>query len=140
MRLRVPARRACGAPMAAALALAIGVAGCGGSDDPAYCADRTALERSLADLGDVDVRADGVDALTEQLRRVERDAAALVGSARDEFAPEASALRSAIARLERSSQEAIADPSAQRVSDVAADASDVASAFSELSDAVSSRC
>lgn len=124
----------------AAIGLAIGVAGCGGSDKPAYCADRTALRQSLADLGDVDVRADGVDALTTQLRTVERDATALVGSARDEFAPEASALRSAIARVERSAQQAIADPSAQSVSAVAADASDLASAFGELSDAVAARC
>jgi hypothetical protein len=101
---------------------------------------RAALERSLADLGDVDVRADGLDALTQQLRTVQRDASALVSSARDEFGPEASALRSAISRLEGSVRAAIADPSAELVSDVAVDASGVAAVFGELSDAVGSSC
>ena len=129
-----------GASLAAALSIAVVLAGCGGSDEPGYCADRAALEQSLADLGDVDVRADGLDALTQQLRVVQRDASALVGSARDAFGPEASALRSAIGRLEESTRAAIADPSAALVSEVAADASGVASAFGELSDAVSSDC
>ena len=129
-----------GASFAAALSIAIGVAACGGSDEPEYCADRAALQQSLADLGDVDVRADGLDALTQQLRTVQRDASALVSSARDEFGPEASALRSAIVRLEGSARAAIADPSAELVSEVAADASGVASVFGELSDAVGSSC
>jgi hypothetical protein len=129
-----------GATVAVALSIAIGMTGCGGSDEPGYCADRAALEQSLADLGGVDVRADGLDALTQQLRIVQRDASALVSSTRDEFGPEASALRSAIARLEGSARAAIADPSAALVSEVAADASGVASAFGELSDAVASDC
>jgi hypothetical protein len=129
-----------GASFAAALAIAIGMAGCGGSDEPGYCADRAALEQSLADLGEVDVRADGLDALTQQLRVVQRDASALVTSTREEFGPEASALRSAIAQLEGSARAALADPSAELVSAVAADASSVASAFGELSDAVSADC
>jgi hypothetical protein len=134
---RGPARIA---SLAAALAMALGVAACGGSDEPAYCADRAALEQSLADLADVDVRADGLDALRAQLRQVERDATALVSSARDEFGPEASALRAAIVRLDDSARAALDDPSAQRVSDVAADASDAAAAFGALSDELASRC
>jgi ElaB/YqjD/DUF883 family membrane-anchored ribosome-binding protein len=127
-------------PLAAALAIALAAAGCGGSDQPAYCADRSALEQSLSELGEVDLRADGVDALTRQLRQVQRDANALVSSARDEFGAEASALRSSIARLETSVRAAVDDPSPQRVSDVAAGASDAAAAFGELSDAVGSSC
>jgi hypothetical protein len=129
-----------GVPFAAALALALSVAGCGDSDQPAYCADRTALEQSLRGLGDVDVGAEGLDALTAQLRRVERDAGALVSSAREEFGPEAAALRSSIARLETSVRTAVDDPSPQRVSDLATEASGVAAAFGELSDAVGSSC
>lgn len=129
-----------GVPFAVALALALGVAGCGDSDQPAYCDDRAALEQSLSDLGDVDVGADGLNALTAQLRQVQRDASALVSSAREEFGPEASALRSSIARLETSVRTAVADPSPQRVSDVAADASSAAAAFGELSDEVAGDC
>jgi hypothetical protein len=129
-----------GVPFAAALALAFGVAGCGGSDQPAYCEDRTALEQSLRDLGDVDLGAGGLNALTAQLRQVERDADALVSSAREEFGPEASALRSSIARLETSVRTAVDDPSPQRVADIAADASDAAAAFGDLSDAVGGSC
>ena len=131
-----------GVPFAAALALALAVclAGCGDSDQPAYCDDRAALEQSLRDLGDVNVAADGLNALTAQLRQVQRDANALVSSAREQFGPEASALRSSIARLETSARAAVDDPSPERVSDVATDASNVAAAFGELSDAVSGSC
>jgi hypothetical protein len=129
-----------GVPFAAALAIALGAAGCGGSDEPAYCADRAALEQSLRDLGDVDVGADGLDAVTAQLRQVQRDASALVRSAREEVGPEASALRASIARLEASVRTAAGDPSPQRVADVAADASDAAAAFGALSDAVGGDC
>jgi hypothetical protein len=131
-----------GVPFAAALALALtmSLAGCGNSDQPAYCADRAALEQSLRDLGDVDVGAGGLDALTAQLRRVQRDAGALVSSAREQFGPEASALRSSIARLETSVRTAVDDPTPQRVADVAADVSDTAAAFGELSDAVGGSC
>lgn len=131
-----------GVPLAAALALglALGVAGCGDSDQPAYCDDRAALEQSLRDLGEVDVGAGGLDALTAQLRQVQRDASALVSSAREEFGPEAAALRSSIARLGTSVRTAVEDPSPQRVSDVAADASDATAAFGELSNAVGGNC
>lgn len=122
-------------------ALAGGVAACGGADaDPAYCQDRTALEQSLRDLGDVDLQAGGLDALTDQLRAVQRDADQLASSARDEFAPQASALRAATARLEDSVRATVADPTADRISATAADASDVVTAFGDLSDAIGSRC
>jgi hypothetical protein len=123
-----------------AVAIAIGAAACGGSDDPAFCADRDALEQSLAGVRDVNVREEGIGALETQLRAVQQDANALVGSAREEFQSEASALRAAITRLESSARAAVSEPSAQSLSNVAAGVSGVASAFRELSDAVSSRC
>lgn len=140
---RTTARAAIGrrALAVAAICAAVGCAtACGGSGDPPYCADRAALERSLEGLRDVDLSTEGLDALTDQLTAVQRDATALVDSARDEFGPEASALRSAIARLERSARVAIADPSAEHASTAAADASGVAASFGELSDAIGSRC
>jgi len=126
--------------LAAACAAGLGAVACGGSDEPAYCADRAALEQSLEGLGDLDLRADGLDALRDRLTAVRRDANALADSARDEFGPEASALRSSIVRLESSARSAISDPSAERVSAVASDASAVAASFGELSDAIGSDC
>ena len=114
--------------------------GGGGSEKPAYCADRAALQQSLRRLGDVDVRTQGLDALEARLRQVQQDANALARSARDDFGPEVLALKSAIARLQRAAQEAVAAPSAQSASDVAAEVSRVTSAFGALSDAVRSRC
>jgi hypothetical protein len=122
------------------LAAAIGIGACGGSANPAYCEDRAALEQSLTDLGNVDVRTQGVEALEARLKEVQSDANALARSAQDEFGPEASALKSAVATLEAAVQRAIAAPSAQSVSDVAAGVSSVTAAFGRLSDAVSSHC
>lgn len=139
-RLRMRARAAGGAAIGALAAFAVGVAACGGADEPAYCADREALEQSLAGLADVDVRTGGIGALTDQLDEVERDASALVDSARDEFGDEAAALRSAIARFESSARATLADPSAADAAELQADAADVTVAFEALSDAVESSC
>lgn len=128
-----------GTVIAAAVATAIGVAGCGGSD-PEYCTDRSALRESLSDLRDVDVRADGVGALETQLRQIQSDANALVASAREEFEPEASALRVALTRVEAAGRTAVADPSTQTLPALAAEVAGMVSAFDQLSDAVRSRC
>ncbi len=128
-----------GTLVAMAVATAIGIAGCGGSD-PEYCTDRSALQASISDLRDVDVRADGVGALETQLRQIQSDANALVASAREEFEPEASSLRAALTRVETAGQAVVADPSAQAIPALAAAVSSMVSAFDQLSDAVRSRC
>jgi len=125
---------------AAALAAAAVLAGCGGADQPAYCQDRDDVEQAISDLGDVDVSADGVRALTDQLEQVRAEANALVRSTQDEFGDQAAALRSAVGALGPAAQEAAADPSAQTADVVAERARAVQDAFTTLSDDLASIC
>lgn len=132
-------RSAC---LSTAIAIAAAAAGgCGGnSDKPAYCDDRAALEQSLDDLRGFDIRGQGLDALTRELREVQTDANALVRSAREQFRPQADALRSAIGALGDSVRQAASAPSADAVATVAADVSAVAAAFGQLSDELGADC
>jgi ElaB/YqjD/DUF883 family membrane-anchored ribosome-binding protein len=113
---------------------------CGGSDKPAYCQDRDDLKESIEGLGSVDVRENGVDALTDQLQQVKGDADALVRSTQDEFGEEADALRSAVATLGTSVRDAAGAPSAQAAGDVAAQIGAVQDALGALSEDVDPSC
>jgi hypothetical protein len=136
----VTVRSACVAA-ASTLAIATTAGGCGGgSDKPAYCDDRAALEQSLEDLRGFDVRSEGLDALAGELRGVQADANALVRSTREQFRPEADALRSGIAALGDSVRQAASAPSTDAVATVAADVSAVAAAFGRLSDELGADC
>jgi hypothetical protein len=114
-------------------------AGCGGSD-PAYCQDRQDLKSSIDKLKDVDLRSDGVSAARAQLKNVEASATTLVGSAKKEFEPQATALKSAVSTLETVIDTAISTPSTQSAATVVAGITGVQGAFQSLSNAVSDSC
>jgi len=128
------------AAIPAIVAVAVALAGCGGSGKPAYCSDRDALQKSLTELKNVNVSAEGIDEVKAKLTKVESDAQALANSARKEFSPQASTLESSVSKLKTSAQSAAAAPTAQSFAAVASAASGVASAFGDLSSAVSSKC
>jgi len=86
-----------GAAVAAALVLLVAV-GCGDDDDDssAVCEDRDQLSASVQALGDVDVTADGVDALRTAVDDVVDDVDQLAEDAGDELSDEIDAVRDAI--------------------------------------------
>ncbi|HEU4658725.1 MAG TPA: hypothetical protein VFR97_14440 [Capillimicrobium sp.] len=120
-------------------ALSVALVACG-DDEPSYCADRDALQQSISGVAEVDVVAEGVNALRDQLRRVEADARALADSAQDEYGSEADDLRSSVSALGTSVEKAVASPSAGTLGAVGTQISEVQEAFRRLSDAVSSSC
>jgi hypothetical protein len=122
-----------------AVALFAAAAGCGG-DKPAYCQDRNDLKSSIDDLKNVDVRSDGVSAARAQLKTVKASATTLVGSAKKEFEPQATALKGAVATLETVVAQATSAPSSQSVATVVAGITGVQAAFQSLSKAVSDTC
>ena len=83
--------------MAAALLLLVAV-GCGDDDDDssALCTDRDQLSASVQALGDVDVTADGTDALRTAVDDVVDDVDQLAEDAGDELGDEVDAVRDAI--------------------------------------------
>jgi hypothetical protein len=129
------------ATLAAVAAALVGAAGCGGEDRPAYCDDRASLEQSIKALGDVNLtRQGGIADLQESLRQVEADARKLADSARDEFGPQASALRSSVSGLGTAVDRAASEPSRETLTAVADDVSQVGTAFDDVSAAVADNC
>jgi len=113
---------------------------CGGSGKPAYCQDRDNLQESISGLKDVNVRENGVSALSDQLKKVQDDANALVKSTQDEFRPEASAVRNAVGVLGTTVRQAAASPSPQALSAIVDQIGVVQKTFQTLSDDIGSKC
>ncbi|MDX6725800.1 MAG: hypothetical protein QOK49_605 [Baekduia sp.] len=132
----------------AAVLLVIGaasaaLAGCGSSSSsskPAYCSDKSALDSSVKGLKTVDVRSNGVGALTTQVQKVQSDAKSLASSAKSDFPDQTSAITSSVNSLSTTAKGLSSPPSAQAVSGVATDVANVGSAFKGFSDAASSKC
>jgi hypothetical protein len=121
-------------------AVAIGAsAGCG-SSQPAYCSDRSSLEQSVKDLGNVDLQSGGVSAVQSQLKTIKSDAAALAGSAKSDFPSQSDAITSAVAALGTSVQQLPSSPSATELAAVGVNVKSVSAAFTSFSDATSSEC
>jgi hypothetical protein len=128
------------ATAAIAVTAAIGCGGSGDSGDPAYCADRDALQESIAGLSKVNVREQGVQGVQKQVKQVADDAQALARSAQSQFAPQANALKSSASTLTTTVQQAVSRPSSQSLKAVADDVSKLGTAFADLSESVKSKC
>lgn len=128
-------------PVVAALAAGalVAAAGCGGSDKPAYCSDRSQLESSIKDLTNIDP-SQGLGGLQTKLTTIQSDANALVASARSDFPSETSAIRSSVSALATDIRALPSSPSAAQVASLASNASAVVSAVSGFVDATKSQC
>jgi hypothetical protein len=111
-----------------------------GSSKPAYCSKRSTLEQSVKGLGDVDVKSGGLDALKSQLKKVESDATALVNSAKSDFPSETSAIDSSVNKLAATIQNTPSSPTATQVTTLVGDATNVATATKDFTDASNSKC
>jgi hypothetical protein len=111
----------------------------GGSDKPGYCADRSQLESSIKDLASFDP-SQGLSGLESQLRAIQRNANALVASARSDFPSETSAIRSSLEALSADLRALPSSPSVTQIGALASDASSVVSAVRGFADASKSAC
>jgi hypothetical protein len=126
--------------LAAIAAVAVGAsAGCG-SSKPAYCSDRSTLQQSVEDLGNVDLQSGGVSALQSQLKTVKTDADALVSSAKSDFPSQSDAITSSVSALSSSVQKLPSSASGTDAAALAVDVKNVTGAFKSFSDATSSEC
>jgi len=112
---------------------------CGGSDKPGYCADRDQLESSIRDLANLSP-SDGLSGLQSQLQTIQRNANALVASARDDFPSQTNAIKTSVDRLESNVRALPSNPSTAQIASLASDASSVVSAVSSFVDATQSKC
>jgi hypothetical protein len=126
---------------AAAAALALLVAGCGGSDKPAYCSDRSDLEASVKSLGNVsELTSGGLSGLQSKLSKVDSDARKLVDSAKSDFPSETDAISSSVSKLDSSVRGLPSNPSAAQLTAVGVNVKAVATSVSDFTQATSSKC
>ena len=129
------------------------VAGCGGIlviDAPptstptasasAGCTDVAALKGSLDALKAVDVRQDGVDALTSALADVKTQLTAATGAASSELQPEVQQVQTAVTALETATNGLTTSNLTQKAPAIATALRQVASATSALSTTLSQNC
>jgi hypothetical protein len=124
-----------------AAAAVMAPAGCGGSDKPQYCSDRSNLEQSVKDLGNVKLLASGgVEQLQSQLAKVESDARALSSSAKSDFPSESNAIQSSVSTLKTALQGLPSSPTPQQLTGVVADVKAVGTAIQNFDEATDSKC
>ena len=125
----------------APLAIALALGGCGGSSKPGYCSDRSTLEQSVKDVGNVNVlQSGGVKQLQTQLQKVETDASTLVSSAKSDFPSETSAIDSSVSSLKTAIEGLPSSPSPSQLATVATDAKAVVTSFQNFKKASDSKC
>jgi hypothetical protein len=126
---------------AAPLAAAIALAACGGSDKPGYCADRSNLEQSVKDVGDVQaIKSGGVGELKSRLQAVENNARTLVSSAKGDFPSQTNAINNAVSTLKTSVQQLPSKPSAHQIAVVAANGQTLVKSVQAFTTATSDKC
>jgi hypothetical protein len=111
-----------------------------GCEKPQYCSDRSDLENSVRDLGNVHVLQTGdVSQLKSQLQKVQADAKKVATSAKSDFPTESSAL-SSVSTLKTAVQHLPASPSRQQLKPVAVDAASVVASAGRFKQATDSKC
>jgi hypothetical protein len=125
---------------AVALACAL-VAGCGGSDKPAYCSDVDNFKDAVSGLTSVQVGQNGVSSLTAAVDKVESAGKTLVSSAKSEFSSQTSALSASLTALGATAKQ-LSDPSSRQaaLAAVPAEVLAVKTSFQTLSTAVKDKC
>jgi hypothetical protein len=131
--------RAALATTAAIALIAVAAAGCGGSDKPAYCSDRTNLQNSVNDLKGV-TSSSGLSGLKSQLTKVQSDASALISSAKSDFPSQTTAIKSSVDSLATAVNALPSSPTAADVATIGTGAAAVVKSVKSFSDASKSKC
>jgi hypothetical protein len=124
-------------PTVALIAMAVGACG---SSEPGYCGDRQDLRDGVDQLSEVDVRADGVGAMRDQLRTIQADAKTLTASAKSDFPEETSAISTSIDGLRSAVQSAQSPPGADDVARIGISVAATVKAVKAFDDATSKEC
>jgi copper chaperone CopZ len=117
------------------IGLAALIAGCG-SSKPAYCKDRTALQKSVSSL----TITGGVSALKSQLQTIEGQVKSLGSSAKSDFPTQTTAVDGALSSLETSVKALPSSPSASQLATVAVAVKNTVTSVSAFVSATKSKC
>ena len=115
--------------------------GCSSSSSkPAVCSDADNLKASVQDLKNTNLRANGLSSVQDDLTKIKQQLQAVETSAKGQFAPQTTALNTAIDKLTTSIDAAKASLNAGTLSAVASAAGSVVTAGQNLVTAVSNTC
>ena len=114
-------------------------AGCS-SSKPAYCTAAANLKTSVSDLGNVNVRQNGLSSLQTALNSVQTNATTLASEAKSTFGPQITALQNAVSSLSTAIKSATGQPSVTAATAVASSVAQVKSTASSLQSAVAGKC
>ncbi len=126
-------------PATLAAAGLIAVAGCGGTDKPAYCGDRTDLQDAVKGLPGA-ATSGNPDKLRSQLETVQSDAKTLVDSAKSDFPSETDAITRSVSATQDSLNALPPNPTASDLAQVATGAANIVTSVKNFSDATNSKC
>ncbi len=123
------------------LAAAVVLGACGGSSKPSYCSDRSNLEQSVKDIGNVKLtESGGLKDLQSRLQTVEANANKVVSSAKGDFPSETSAIDASVDNLKTSIQQLGSSPATAQVAAVATNAKAVVNSVQGFVKATDSKC
>jgi short-subunit dehydrogenase involved in D-alanine esterification of teichoic acids len=114
-------------------------AGCS-SSKPAYCTAAANLKTSVSDLGNVNVRQNGLSSLQTALTSVQTNASTFASEAKSTFAPQITALQSALSSLSTAIKSVTGQPPVTAATAVASSVAQVKNSASALQTAVAGKC
>jgi hypothetical protein len=117
--------------------LVLAVAGCG---TPEYCSDLTELKQSLRDLEDIELDRGALPALRKELGEVRTAANAAIGSARQDYPSQTSAVESSLSQLSTTVRGLPASPSREQLRTVAPPLRAFVKSVQDLSNETRSAC
>lgn len=121
-------------------AVAVAVTGCGSSSKPEYCSDVSNLEASVHELGVVELNSGALAVLQSDLTTVQKNADAVVTSAKEDFPSETSALKSSVSSLSDTINKLPPSPTTEELLPLAPEISSTVKASEELEAATESAC
>jgi hypothetical protein len=117
------------------IGLAAMIAGCG-SSKPAYCSNRSALQKSVSSVS----VSGGVSSLKSQAQTIESQAKSLVSSAKSDFPNETTAIDGAVSSLQKSVNGLSSSPTPAQLASVALDVKNTVTSVSAFTSASKSKC
>ena len=124
---------------AACLLAATFVTACS-SSKPAVCTDAANLKTSVQDLKNMNVKENGISAVSDQLSKIEQQFTTLKADAKGQYSTQISAMSTALSGLSTSITAAKSDANTTTISAVASSAHTVVTAGNNLVTAVSNTC
>jgi outer membrane biogenesis lipoprotein LolB len=134
------ARRFIGLAVACLMAVALLTACSSSPSKPAVCTDAANLKTSVQDLKNVNVRENGISAVSDQLTKIEQQFNTLKTDAKGQYSTQIDDMSKALSSLSSSVNAAKANVNAGTLSAVASAAGSVVTAGNNLVTAVSNTC